>query len=1109
MSYNIFKILSFSASLTLLCIGCARVDEPMADHNPGLLEISASLPTFDIDETKSGLGIADTLYAYPYAEGTGLASISPDTYIGNTFYYTIPEATSDIIFTSVSPFSKNYSVDIAPTGSIMNITTVSPYGPEADIVYGSLTGYSSDVTKKTIELKRAVAKINATMTLFVGDTQVKESELMAKAISISIDSLYEGLVFSDFSTISYTGLDTVTAILKEASVQSPISKTFYTFPSIEGEIPTLTLTIAEGTSSLNYQVQLPGILEANKSYDLRLKLKQDNLTGTYTIADVTLKDISATAVDDNHEFDLISFSSNTVTFKNLSDGSKDLYIYTRTGSWNAEVSQETLNNFEILYKGVPVTAGKKFSGLDGEFITIEPLNDNSAGTSNIKGFITFDAGTSHKYTATLLQTNGQMQSIDVTLGSYGYVQVYGSDFTVERRDAGSGSNWQTVDTSTEGWILLDSWRNQEYKITAAVISELEIAGNPVLNDLQFTNCSALESFTIYGLRDDSGYKSLDLTGLTNLRNLYITEYYNQGNTLTSIDLSNCKELQTAFISLGKLATMSFADGYPQLKSFILKYADITSIDLSDSPMLQEFIYNDCYDLENINLENCTSLTSFEYPYNKNVTSSNKLKSLNIKGCSSLQNLYLDLAYLTDFTSLDLSGLDNLKNANILNSRTYYSNGPDGLTKINLAGSNIRKLTLDRLSSMNSLTFSADSVSSVDTLNMTQCAALTSLKLNDQQIKVLELSSSDLLQTIQADNTTLNTVKFNSLKKLANVSIQNSTSLDTLSFSNCSQLTRLYLTGSTAIRYFSIWDVTSSTMSAAIGDVSSLTNLTHLRLQSVPCTTLDLSNNTALRHLELKQCSALTAIDCSDLPLEDVNIQSCSAIVTAEFENMANLKDLSFQPTSETLTIDNCPLLESANLSGESKMKTLTIGTLTNLKDLTVSGYALTDFTLGSVPSLESLELSYSNIKTFTIPADNKLTRIKLYNVQYLDINSLDFNSAGTLEDFESYYAGYYNYDIPNTSILNFNGYSKLKRISLERCKVYNMNITGCNSLKLLDLYSSQFGAEALDSIFTALPECDPFSEDASYFRIEGTPGASTCNTGIATGKGWTLTADRL
>lgn len=95
-----------------------------------------------------------------------------------------------------------------------------------------------------------------------------------------------------------------------------------------------------------------------------------------------------------------------------------------------------------------------------------------------------------------------------------------------------------------------------------------------------------------------------------------------------------------------------------------------------------------------------------------------------------------------------------------------------------------------------------------------------------------------------------------------------------------------------------------------------------------------------------------------------------------------------------------------------------------------------------------------------------------------------------------------NYSNDNNRInkVNLEGCTSLVVADFQRYTGLNsLNISGCESLRGLDLYNCNFDAAGLESIFDQLPTLA--ARDGVY-RIQGCPGESTCDQSAAVDKKW-------
>lgn len=116
---------------------------------------------------------------------------------------------------------------------------------------------------------------------------------------------------------------------------------------------------------------------------------------------------------------------------------------------------------------------------------------------------------------------------------------------------------------------------------------------------------------------------------------------------------------------------------------------------------------------------------------------NSLTSLNLNGCNSLEDIYLDQNYLT---TLDVSGISTLKQLNCQNNdlTSINLNSTPSLINILCFSNNITSLNLDNHANLEVLNCSGNSLTN---LTFNNCPSLTLLSCDSNNLQTLDVNSS--------------------------------------------------------------------------------------------------------------------------------------------------------------------------------------------------------------------------------------------------------------------------------------------------------------------------------------------------------------------------------
>ena len=145
MSYNTKFIISAAAVLALTATACHREELRLTPAPASSLVLTAGLPEFETQLTKSGSVTADSLFAYPYWENmTGPSeAVRNNSFADGRYYFLIPSEASGIVFTNISEYAEGIKVTPASAPEILlefASDTGSCFGH--DLIYGSIADIS-------------------------------------------------------------------------------------------------------------------------------------------------------------------------------------------------------------------------------------------------------------------------------------------------------------------------------------------------------------------------------------------------------------------------------------------------------------------------------------------------------------------------------------------------------------------------------------------------------------------------------------------------------------------------------------------------------------------------------------------------------------------------------------------------------------------------------------------------------------------------------------------------------------------------------------------------------------------------------------------------------
>ncbi|MCX8523502.1 T9SS type A sorting domain-containing protein [Chryseobacterium formosus] len=292
--------------------------------------------------------------------------------------------------------------------------------------------------------------------------------------------------------------------------------------------------------------------------------------------------------------------------------------------------------------------------------------------------------------------------------------------------------------------------------------------------------------------------SINVNGCSNLKKLKGLNYPNID--LSNSGLINLEELDCAYYnrygytgSYGGYATLGNVNsinltGLPKLKKFLAYNQPMNTINFASSPLLEEVdVVNSICFMNNFdisNLSNLITLRAYRGAINDNSVPIN-LQQINAQNCTSLTNLNISGNY--NLTTL------NLKNCSSLGSLTLPNNfqAYDSLQYLT-------SLNLEQCTSIEELSISHTKINS---LNTSDCSVLKSLNL---------LGNQELSQLNISNNIALESLFFDQLPSLTQLNTTNNVNLKTLDFNNCPLISQLDFSNSPNLEGISLWNMINLT-----------------------------------------------------------------------------------------------------------------------------------------------------------------------------------------------------------------------------------------------------------------------------------------------------------
>ena len=550
------------------------------------------------------------------------------------------------------------------------------------------------------------------------------------------------------------------------------------------------------------------------------------------------------------------------------------------------------------------------------------------------------------------------------------------------------------------------------------ITDIDVSQNTQLESLEcysskvtrlnVSGCTALTTLSCY---------SNQLTSLDVSQNTALTTLSCYSNQLTRLDVSQNTALTDLRCYKNQLTSLDVSQN-TALTTLNCNSNQLTSLDASKNTALTNLVcsYNQLTDLD---VSKNTALTHLN-------CRGNELTSLDVSGCANLSTIFW---YGNQFEYI------NMGDANP--TRCYYSSFEDesypyfddgflgSSTKLKVVSSKITQLEVRG--------------NNLQSLDVSECPALTSLSCNSNQLTSLNISGCTALTKVECHN---------------------------------NQLTSLNANGCTALTYLDC----------------SYNQLTSLDLTRCVLRTLDCSNN-QLTSLDVSGCTALKELDCYFNPLEVLNLGDVEPV---EYDNNPNthnfypdfdgrlssstkLKVISskiylltvINNNLQSLDVSECPALDRL-FCHSNQLTSLNVGGCTALCELYCYSNQLTDLDVSKNKMLSILECYNNRLTSLDMPiygsdwlstldcSNNQLTSLNVSGCRALKTLSYDFNPLEVL-NLGDYYAT--SKDLCDGRLSSS---TKLKVISskIEKLSVYNNNlqsldVSECPALTYLSCHSNQ------------------------------------------------------
>lgn len=187
------------------------------------------------------------------------------------------------------------------------------------------------------------------------------------------------------------------------------------------------------------------------------------------------------------------------------------------------------------------------------------------------------------------------------------------------------------------------------------------------------------------------------------------------------------------------------------------------------------------------------------------------------------------------------------------------------------------------------------------------------------------------------------------------------------------------------------------------DVSSCSKLQELDISYSTITNVKLSSSASLKKYNLAGTN-ITKLELSDQAfLEEINIQDCNKLVTINISNCSSLRTLQIPNSVQSVTITNCPELETLVLTytsvnnSISNLSSIVIDECPGLKTFNISGQNNPNLQIQLIGGYNIESLDLSNTKSQNIVFSDRWTTLKTLNIANTKIKSFNYN--GTQEEY--------------------------------------------------------------------------------------------------------------
>lgn len=1055
---------SFLTGMFLCLVSCSEEELcPSGNTGDGMLKIRPQLSGMEV-VSKAEAG--RTFYAYTMEDlAAGILQPYARHFTqGEIIYYKIPKESHGVFFSNMdSRIAGNVSLSVSEEGSLVfGLTDPELAAIPSDILFGML----DDITVGNQEVYDVpVRRISSQLVtrFMVADP---EGDAMTDGTLETVKVTYGGFSSSfavnQDGTFSESGNAGLVAELRKDDAGIWTSEQVNVIPGNSVNPCSVLLSFSDGTEQ-TFETNLGRILESNRSYTVTLRLTKDNGSAVFTLEEPELYENSYSIYpseqkifDVNCAYTVGKNAGNYIGFE-----VRTLLPY----SWSYEL-----------------TDGQEYFTVSREddHLTVTALSENVAESRT--GTIVLRTEKGHEQTVRISQLNGSKQVIYITKHNSVTTEfnIVGTNIEI---DYGSGP----IPYDNGGNIRLSSSEfptETTATITADSIISFEDLDDPDYKySYRFENCISLTDLSV-----DMYDESFDFSVLPALRNLNADEsaltdvVFAADQGVESLSLLDCDLTSLDVSSMAATLKRLDCGDNRNLASLVIYPADysgerpmeylklhdtaLTGLNCSSYTNLRFLNVERCYSMESVNLNGCSSMQELDIR-------NNSLTYLNISNCSSLRNLTLQYVEIN----------------------TIVRTGADAIETIKLGTVTIVNFDFSNLPSLKSIII-GDTLSS-DYFNISNCPNVTIINANIGDGWVLTSADNGGLNIDISNCTSLDYIRVNELK--------------TWKVDNTPNLKRL--------------DILRSGAEVCSYDFSKHPGLEYLQLYNVttdePEFNLDLSACTNMKTVvidEVGLSSIALPKSVENLDFEDWTGQNLTELNLGGYTNLKSVDIHAYlgYPAPVSIILSDCTALVSVDLSG-CGMASVDLSGCTSLAECSLDGVdeGLTSVDLSGCTApmhlnvgrtlLSELDLSGTGVKECEIASNKNLTSVTFSGCGNLEsctvsenaiLGTLDFSSCQSLKTID---AG--NGSNPIIESVGLSGCSSLEEFTLSGARLTGLELSDCTSLKYLDVRDNLMEAEGLDAMFTTM--YDRSSETITgELYVSGNPGESDCDRTIVLNKNW-------